>query len=489
MDSMRRIAAVALLGAALVGCDKATAVPEAASVELSAAEASLLPDATHTFTATVRSTNGSVMPSAVVQWSSSDTRIASVEGGVVTAVAPGTAEIRAASGTTSARATVTVRAGGVVGASGGTAVTADSSVVLTFPAGAVPANTPVTITAETDTSDNPHVLGGSVHHFGPSGTQFSQPVQMRLKYDASALPQGTPLSALRVAKRVDGAWQPIEEGAMVDSVTGTVSASVRSFSTFGAVVDACSRMPRLEVGITAGEITHHDCFFTTVQRYRHYYHFTTTPGQASVISSTAVTLNGRVVLKEYTTPDWHAGAQWVGMNLGSTLRVIGGNQRVQLYVTGAGPKDVGRYSLQHYQEPAGHRCGRMDLLLPGASIEERLSSSSQHSAFNCLGTVRFSPFPEINGKPLVYHLYAASLAPGRDHTITVDQIGTRSNITLAVFRNGSPVGVVTPSESPSRSITVRGDTTQPSIVVVEVSIALIHPDQTANDTYRLSVSR
>jgi trimeric autotransporter adhesin len=65
---------------------------------------------TGTLTATVRDANGTELANRPVSWSSSDTRIATVSGGVVTAVAPGSATITATSEGKSGSAAVTVGA-------------------------------------------------------------------------------------------------------------------------------------------------------------------------------------------------------------------------------------------------------------------------------------------------------------------------------------------------------------------------------------------
>lgn len=65
--------------------------------------------ATATLSAVVRDQNGATMPLATVSWSSSNSGVATVDpSGVVTSVAPGTAQIRASSGGASGEATATV---------------------------------------------------------------------------------------------------------------------------------------------------------------------------------------------------------------------------------------------------------------------------------------------------------------------------------------------------------------------------------------------
>ncbi len=78
------------------------------SVALSPATASIRVTATTTLTPTVKDANGTVVTNRVIIWSSSDTTVATVVGGVVTGAAPGTATITATSEGKSGTASVTV---------------------------------------------------------------------------------------------------------------------------------------------------------------------------------------------------------------------------------------------------------------------------------------------------------------------------------------------------------------------------------------------
>lgn len=71
--------------------------PVVGTVELSAGDASLAVGATTTVTAVVRSTTGGVMNGQALTWSTTNAAVATVANGVVTAVGPGQATIRAAS--------------------------------------------------------------------------------------------------------------------------------------------------------------------------------------------------------------------------------------------------------------------------------------------------------------------------------------------------------------------------------------------------------
>jgi alpha-tubulin suppressor-like RCC1 family protein len=103
--------AYALLAAGLVACGE-SASPALTTVTLDPGSATLAAGDTLTFTATVRDASGNVVAGAQVAWGVSDTAVATVtQAGFVTARAPGTALVGAASGVGNAQAVVTVSSG------------------------------------------------------------------------------------------------------------------------------------------------------------------------------------------------------------------------------------------------------------------------------------------------------------------------------------------------------------------------------------------
>lgn len=122
----------------------------------------------------------------------------------------------------------------VAPAQGGTVATADGGVALTIPAGALPPSaTPTTITVAPAASPapDPKLVPGTAFDFGPSGTQFSQPVAIKIAYDPASLPAGAAEVRLRLFTSVAGAWQLVP-GSRVDPVSHTVTASVSHFSEY-----------------------------------------------------------------------------------------------------------------------------------------------------------------------------------------------------------------------------------------------------------------
>jgi hypothetical protein len=126
----------------------------------------------------------------------------------------------------------------VIGASGGTVTNGDTSV--TIPAGALSADTTVTVTSTPDAappSDATPV--GAPYTFGPEGQQFAQPVTVTLPFDASRLPAGAHPSDVVLFTAPAGTTNFVSLGGMlVDS--SHVSAQTTHFSVIVAGVAAGS---------------------------------------------------------------------------------------------------------------------------------------------------------------------------------------------------------------------------------------------------------
>lgn len=446
-----------LLGTALglallltVGCGGSTEtpMPVPAQIVVSGADAALLPGATVQLSARVASADGTVIPTATVTWSSTNAAVASVSGsGLVTAIAAGTTSITATSGSASGSATVQVNAGGLVSASGGTVQAAGGAVSLTFPAGAVASTLPVAVTPKPDTVRTAHTAS-SAYLFGPSGTQFSQPVTMALRYDPAALPAHTDKASLRVAKLINGAWTPLTEGVQVDSAGNTVRAQTRSFSTYAVVRDPCLPQDGSASTIT-GAIATDDCVATSTGRRTDYYAFSAPANTMTVIRSSG-TLDGIVGFKQ-TTADATTGTVYDSDNVGRELRLIGNGAPLQLFVTGRDSTKFGTYSFNRLS-PAPFACPStatgvpLVAIMPSAQYAETIAASN-----SCTVTVQFSPIPAAIGKPLLTHNYAVKLDAGNRYTIAVSNTAPQSALT--VFSNGAVVAQNVSATGGLRSVT------------------------------------
>lgn len=76
----------------------------------------------------------------------------------------------------------------------------------------------------------------AAHGFGPDGATFSPPLTLVIKYDPSALPQGTNEADLQIAVWNGSSWQYLT--TTIDSVTHTASAQVSHFSKFAVMASA-----------------------------------------------------------------------------------------------------------------------------------------------------------------------------------------------------------------------------------------------------------
>ena len=136
----------------------------------------------------------------------------------------------------SGQAVLSVRNGGSISPSGGTITALGGAVTIVVPAGAVTSTTDLFVDPAASAPADPRLLPGTAFDFGPSGTTFSTPVTLKLKYNASAAPNGNK-SALQIYQAVGSAWQPVS-GGKVDSTNSAVSVSIANFSTYAVLGQA-----------------------------------------------------------------------------------------------------------------------------------------------------------------------------------------------------------------------------------------------------------
>lgn len=206
-----------------------------ASVTVSPNSAALVPLQGVLLTATPRDAAGNPLAGRTVQWSSSANTIASVDAtGAVTALAAGSAAIIATSEGQSGNATITVNNGSFIGPSGGQATGFGGAINVTVPAAALGVNTAITITQIANPTPDPKLVPSTAFDLGPNGTQFTQPVTIRIKYNPALVPAGANQSQFRLARLTAGAWVPVS-GSSVDIITQTVTGQSSSFSSYAIV--------------------------------------------------------------------------------------------------------------------------------------------------------------------------------------------------------------------------------------------------------------
>ena len=121
----------------------------------------------------------------------------------------------------------------VIGAAGGTAESPDKKAELTIPAGALPADVTITITAA---AKSPPGNVGPAYDIGPDGTKFTKPVTLTIDYDPLKL-GGLAEADLRLGTVVKGVWEVLP-GSTVDTRKNQVSGQTDHLSLYGVVPKA-----------------------------------------------------------------------------------------------------------------------------------------------------------------------------------------------------------------------------------------------------------
>src|SRR5436853_431556 len=88
-----------------------------------------------------------------------------------------------------------------VGAGGGTAASADGAVTLTFPPGALAADTRIGIAPRAADAD---AIPGTAWDFTPDGAHFAQPVQVTMRWDPAKLQDADPSKLAMLHVSSDG---------------------------------------------------------------------------------------------------------------------------------------------------------------------------------------------------------------------------------------------------------------------------------------------
>lgn len=231
---------VAVVLAAACGGGTTSPTPTAvASVTLTPGTDSMVPQQSMQLTAVPKDASGNAVSGASVSWGVTPAGVVTVTGsGVVTGVAAGTATVTALSEGKSANAAITVTDGGMIGPSGGTITGAAGAAVLIFPAQALGTATPISVQPMAAPPAAVGLVSGAAFDFGPSGTQFAQPVTVKLHYTTAQLPSGTDPTQLQLAVRNGNAWEMIQ-GSTVDVNAQTVTGTTMHFSGMAPCVTPC----------------------------------------------------------------------------------------------------------------------------------------------------------------------------------------------------------------------------------------------------------
>ncbi len=119
----------------------------------------------------------------------------------------------------------------ITAAAGGEVALASAAAKINIPAGALPADTTITVEAIDDAGApapaTDDLLASDIFEFGPDGTVFSTPITMSLKLEATGLPEGD--AKLAWLDEDAGKWVQVAGSKVVD---GFVVGDVNHFSKF-----------------------------------------------------------------------------------------------------------------------------------------------------------------------------------------------------------------------------------------------------------------
>jgi hypothetical protein len=228
MPSHLRISLTLLVSLVLIACggdggstlDPVQPGATLATVSIAPDGGSLVPQQTVQFAATPRDSQGAPVAGGTVTWSSSADAVATVSpSGLVSGISPGQATITATIAGRTARVTVDVVEGGLVGPSGGMVTAFGGAVTLQIRPGALSDITPIVVTAMSNVPSHPRMVPGTGYRLAPEATTLGDPATVGLRWTPAQLPPGAGTDRLRVHRHDGSAWSPLPEE--------TVDASMR----------------------------------------------------------------------------------------------------------------------------------------------------------------------------------------------------------------------------------------------------------------------
>ncbi len=232
--------------------DATGTTPTVVSVVVAPATDTLVPHQTLQLSATPRDAGGSTISGQTISWNVTPASVATISAtGVVTAVATGSATVTATTGGQQGTAMITVSDGGVVDASGATVSSAGGLATLVIPSQALGASTRISIAPMAAPPAAPQLVPGTAFDFGPTGTQFAQPVTVDLHYNPAQVPAGVDPSQLRLYLRNGSSWSVVA-GSSVDTAAHIVSGTTTHFSGYTVCAALCGgTAPAINIGFTS----------------------------------------------------------------------------------------------------------------------------------------------------------------------------------------------------------------------------------------------
>lgn len=253
-------------------------------------------------------------------------------------------------------------------------------------------------------------------------------------------------------------WTSADAAVATVSATGLVTAvkygrtivsATRGVFRVDVVVNVTCPIGVLPVGETHGEITPDDCLFTVAERRSDYYSVASANGEVIGILSTGVP--GITGVKQETV-DPATGTVFGSRIVGARYRVISNGDPLQFYISGRDGNHFGAYTITRSVDADTHTCSQISFVVPGASFNAHLQPSN-----SCAYNIRYSPYPEVIGKPINTHRYWARLEP-KEYTVTIGGVTSGFNPAVTIFPNIFGAGPIAqsidgPNPQPARSVT------------------------------------
>ncbi|MHC4960349.1 MAG: hypothetical protein ACYTGN_18525 [Planctomycetota bacterium] len=353
---------------------------------------------------------------------------------------------------------------GMIGAAGGTVEVTSGRLTGTkvvIPAGALAADTGITIASGTNVDFAGYAVGGPAVRFGPEGTIFAQPVTITLPHFGSGL-------GLEVVHRDDVTGATRVLPSTLDPVAGTVTVTVLSFSTLQGIVPAEGELPTFNADgswvirttmntsipagnenddeVMVGQINQSGTNFTlTVAGEilpgavsgKDYSVVTTEPTSGGTLTQTiAFTLDTMDMGSGTVAWTWTDGQTVV---TGGAMLEIERQEPMDYDATGTWDVDVS----QPYSEPAGSEDPVETIVLPMTQTDSTFTFTSESGthAGNVSGTFYFASWTEVGETTtrenwIEFELTGPNAGTGTMHWRSTDDLGavTTGGATLTFTR-------------------------------------------------------
>lgn len=183
-----------------------------------------------------------------------------------------------------------------------------------------------------------------------------------------------------------------------------------------------------------GRITPATCLFSEALGRRSAYFAAAPAAEGSMLTVTAQGDIALVVGVKEATEDPTLGTVWgsrvAQAGVATSFSFIGSRPAYQLFVSNRDSGETGGYVLEARSEPITHACSRLIFLDAPTRFRQELDE-----ARSCSVTIRFSPYPEAIGKPLLAQYHYAKLLAGQTYEVRAEGLSPAFPAGLTVFRS------------------------------------------------------